>query len=157
MTSLFAHYLILIDKVRKKSKDQCVSTTVDVILPSLSHGIKVQQAVWHMDHSQQQPNLKEQAKEFLIESWLAVGHVCVWALCPSFRRGYMKRLGLILCHMTRSTEKHHHGRLNTEDSGGGNREGGSTLTLHCIIRGKLQPELIDIRCWASCSFSVTSS
>lgn len=38
--------------------------------------------------------------------------------------------------MTRSTETHLYGRPNREDSEGGDREGGSTLTVHCIFRGE---------------------
>lgn len=38
--------------------------------------------------------------------------------------------------MTRSTETHLYGRLNRKDSEGGDREGGSTLTVHCIFRGE---------------------
>lgn len=50
--------------------------------------------------------------------------VCVNAVFPFFRHGYVKRLRLILCHVTRSTEKYNDGRLNKEDSEGGNRKEG---------------------------------
>lgn len=69
--------------------------------------------------------------------WVMIsGWTCACVRCPSFRHGYMKRLKLILCHMTRSTETHHYGRLQSEDSEGGNRNEGFTLTAHYIFRGE---------------------
>lgn len=95
VTSLFAHYLIFVDKVRKSknqmSQHNCRDQLVEISLSSLSHGFRVQKAVWRMDHlqQQQQPNFKEQAKGFGIELRLCL-EVC--ALCPYFRNGYEKRL-----------------------------------------------------------------
>lgn len=74
MTSLFAHYSILVNKVRKSK-----STTIKIILQSsLSHGIGVRQAVWRMDHWKQQPNFKKQAKRFFNQIMISCWEVCVF-------------------------------------------------------------------------------